>query len=329
MRILLVGGLAVALFCGVASAQVAGGTRADVRGQVFLPNGSPAEMILRVQLTGEDGQRPPEYFFTDSKGRFGIRDLMQGGRYIFTVESDGKNWGASTELIYIPQGTQPFVTLHLKPLLISPLPDRPSISATELNQTVPPNAKREYEYAVASLAAGDLDRAGKQFERALKMFPDFVEARSELAVVRMRQGELAAAETLLRRALEIDSAAVRPLLNLGLCLYRQQRFADALPFIERGVQLQPDNANGNLLLGITLFSTGDDARSEGFLRKAYEQAGARVARAQLYLSRLYALQKKYDLAAQALEIYLRDLPSDPDATELQVTLGKLRAAARP
>jgi tetratricopeptide (TPR) repeat protein len=328
MRILLTGFVCLTLLCGVAAAQVSS-KKADARGQVFLPNGSPAEMIVRIQLTGEDGQRPPEYIFTDSKGTFGIRDLVQGGRYMFAVESDGKNWGASSETVYVVQGSTPFITIHLRPLLASPFPERPSISAAELNQNVPPAAKREYEYAVASLAAGDLERAGKQFERAIHLFPDFVEARSELAVVRMRRDDLSGAEALLRRALEIDAAAVRPLLNLGLCLYRQQRFAEALPALERGVQLQPGNAHGNLLLGIVLFASGDAVRAEAVLRKAYDLGGQRAARAQLYLSRLYAQQQKYDLAAQALETYLKDAPAAPDAAELQATLVKLRAAARP
>jgi Tfp pilus assembly protein PilF len=329
VRNLCAGILFLALFGGPAAAQGLENTKADIRGQVMMPNGDPAQIVILVKLSGEDGQRPPESFYTDSKGRFGVRDLRQGMRYTFVVESDGKNWATSTENVYITQETHSFVMIHLRPLLTSPIPDRPSISATELNQIVPPPALRVYEFAVQQLAAGDLARARKQFERAIEMFPDFVEARSELAVVHMRQDSLASAETLLRRALEIDPSAVRPLLNLGLCLYRQQRFAEALVPLERGVQLKPINPNGNLLFGITLVAAGNDALGEPVLRKAYEQGGKYTAKAQLYLSQLYARQKKYDLAAQALDIYLRDIPGAPDADSLRATLTKLRAAQAP
>ncbi len=327
MRFVLAGVILLALIGGAAAAQSA--AKADVRGQVFLPNGSPAELVIRIQVSSEDGQRPPESIQTDSKGKFGVRKLVQGGRYTFAVESDGRTWGATSEQVLVPLGINPFITIHLRPLLSSPVPERPSVSSAELNQAVPPTAKREYEYAIAAMNDGDMVRAGKQLERAIKLFPDFVEARSELAVVRMRQGDLTGAEALLRRALEIAPEAAHPLLNLGLCLYRQQRFADALPVLERGVQLQPDNASGNLLYGITLYTSGDEARAEPLLRKAYELRGPKLAKAQLYLSRLYAQQKKYDLAVQALETYLRDSPSDPDVAELQATLERLRAAARP
>jgi Tfp pilus assembly protein PilF len=198
-----------------------------------------------------------------------------------------------------------------------------------LNQSIPRAARNEYGAAVEQLAKGDLDRARKSFHRAIELYPEFVEARSELAALHMRDGDNARAEALLRRALEIDNSAVRATLNLGLCLYRQQRYADALPFLERGVQLQPVNGHAHMLLGITLVLSGDDARAEPILLRAYEQGGKHCARAQYYLSRLYTRQKNYPRAAGALELYLRDLPDDPDAESLRATLTKLRAAVRP
>jgi Tfp pilus assembly protein PilF len=327
MRLFVAGFLSIAIFCGHAAAQALP-EKVDLRGQVFMPRGEPAQGNIRIQLTGESGQRPPEYFYTDSKGSFVVNGLKQGFDYTLVIEADPKGWATTTEKFHV-MGDYPFVTIHLRPPVSTETFYMPSVSAYELKENVTPAARRQYQFAVEQLVAGDLERARRGFEKAIALFPNFVEARSELAVIHMRQRDLAGAETLLRRALEFDPVAARPLFNLGLCLYRQQRIADALPVLERGVQLQPINAHGNLLYGITLFVSGDDARAEPFLRKAYEQGGKRVAKAQLYLSRVYTQQKKYGLAAQALEIYLRDAPDAPNLAELQTTLDKLRAAARP
>lgn len=327
MRLFLAGFLLLAMFCGHAGAQALP-AKVDLRGQVFMPRGEPAQGNIRIQLSGESGQRPPEYLYTDSKGSFIVNGVKQGYDYTLVVEADAKGWATTTENIHV-LGDFPFVTIRLRPPVSTETFYMPSVSAHELKENVTPAARRQYQFAVEQLVAGDLERARRGFEKAIALFPNFVEARSELAVIHMRQDDLAGAEALLRRALEIDPVAVRPLFNLGLCLYRQQRIADALPVLERGVQLQPINAHGNLLYGITLFLSGDDARAEPFLRKAYEQGGKRVAKAQLYLSRVYALQKKYAEAALALEVYLRDVPDEPDLGELQTTLGKLRATARP
>ena len=300
---------------------------ANVRGQVYGPDGGLLHLSIRILLSGEDGQRPPYSFFTDSKGAFVINELEQGATYTLIVESDGSTWATTRQTIFIA-GPRPYVTFQLRPLDAAPIVG-PKVSVATLNQEIPRGARHEYETGVKQLVAGDAERARKSFERAIELFPDFVAARSELAVLMMREGELAPAEALLRRAIEIDSSAVRPLLNLGLCLYRQQRYAEAMPFLERGVQLQPVDPSGNLIFGITLVMAGDDARAEPVLRKTYELGGKRYAKAQLYLSHIYTRQKKYDSAAEALETYLRDLPDVPDASDLRVTLSKLRAAARP
>lgn len=322
--------IGVLIICSSASAQQQQTpTRqpANVRGQVYAPEGAPLSMVIRIELSGEDGQRPPFHFFTDSKGAFVINELAQGSTYTLIVETDGKSWATTRQNIFV-SGPRPYVTVQLRPLEGAPIVG-PKVSVTVLNQNIPRGARQEFESGVEQLVAGNAGIARKNFERAIELYPEYVGARSELAVLLMRDGELAPAEALLRRALEIDSTAVRPLLNLGLCLYRQQRYADALPYLERGVQLQPDNANGNMIFGITLAMTVDDARAEPVLRKAYELGGKHFAKAQLYLSRIYTRQKKYELAAAALDTYLRDVPEVPDAEALRATLIKLRAAANP
>jgi Flp pilus assembly protein TadD len=313
--------------CSHASAQLVSATRVNVRGQIYAPSGAPMEGNIRFRLSGEDGDRPPEVFDTDTKGSFILYSMKQGASYTLVVDSDGKNWATTTERFYA-LGPRPYVTIHLRPME-SASSSLASVSVAELNQNIPRAARNEYGAAVEQLAKGDLGRARKSFQRAIELYPEFVEARSELAVLLMRDGDNAGAEALLRRALEIDNAAVRATLNLGLCLYRQQRYADALPFLERGVQLQPVNGQAHMLLGITLVMSGDDVQAEPILLRAYEQGGKHCARAQYYLSRLYTRQKNYARAAGALELYLRDLPDDPDAESLRATLTKLRAAVRP
>jgi len=313
--------LGLVIFCSYASAQ------ANVRVQIYAPNGARMEGNIRFRLSGEDGDRPPEVFDTDTKGSCILYRMTLGMSYTLVVESDGKNWATTTERFYV-LGAHTSVTINLRPLE-SVASSAASVSVAELSQNIPRGARNEYGAAVEQLAKGDSDRARKSFQRAIELYPEFVEARSELAVLLMRENDNASAEALLRRALEIDNAAVRATLNLGLCLYRQQRYADALPFLERGVQLQPVNGYAHMLLGITLVLSGDDARAEPILLRAYEQGGKHCARAQYYLSRLYTRQKNYLRAAGALELYLHDLPDDPDAESLRATLTKLRAAARP
>jgi Tfp pilus assembly protein PilF len=298
----------------------------NVRGQLYAPDGSPLQLVVRLQLISDNPNRPPEYHYTNSHGAFVLPMLDPRVQYTIVVESDGKNWATTTESFMVT-GPRSMVFITLRPHVTEKRSGKPSVSVSELQQNVPKAAKREYETALEHMEAGETEKARAMLERAIEIYPEYVAARNELAVALMRDGLLAAAEAQLRRALDVDNSAVRPLLNLGLCLYRQQKYTEAIPVLERAVQLQPFQPQGHLVLGFSLVMSGELERAEPVLRRAYEQGGKSTVRAQLYLSRLYTRWQQYEKAAQALEIYLTNTPELPDTPALQVTLEKLRAAA--
>ena len=312
------------------STQVRRSQPVTVRGQIHLPGGGPLQMQIRMQLISEDPSRPPEYIYSDSQGRFILGALSPDFGYRVEIEADpGKSWGDTTEN-FIVLGPRFVLNIHLRPPRADPKHPDPSVSVAKLSQQdVPKSARKEYESAVERMERADYERARALFERAIELFPDYVDARNELAVILLRDGKPPEAEAQLRRALQVDGDAVRPLLNLGLALYRQERYKDAIEPLERATQLQPGNYQGNLLLGMVLVQAGNDKDAEAVLLRAYEQGGKRAARAQYYLSHIYARRKNYPKAAAALDTYLADSPDEPNAEDLRTTLAKLRTAKQP
>jgi Flp pilus assembly protein TadD len=295
----------------------------NVLGQVYAPGGGPVQQSVRVNFESEDG-RPPEIVYTDSNGRFVLYSLVQGQQYSVRVDSDDRNWG-TTIARFIPMGRNATVQVYLRHLDGKPsMTGSPVVSAYALRNDVPRPARRQFEKAMQEMAQGNA-RATQKLERAIELYPHFVEARNELAVILMRDGQLALAEQHLRRAVESDGTAALPLMNLGLCLYRQQRYGEAALPLEKSLQVQPSSHRAMLLLGITWVMAGDDPRAENVLQRAYELGGARAARSQYYLAHFYTRRKDYPRAAAALENYLRDAPNDPAAPELAKTLSRLRA----
>ena len=324
-------------FAAAAHSQIRQNAPVDVLGQVYAPGGGTLQQQVRIHFTSARGFRPPEILFSDSNGRFVIYSLIQGEDYTLRIDEEAPFW-AATSTTFTPFGRKPTVHIYLNPY--SRPATRPpatsgargenrgaAVTAAELRADIPRAARREFEQGLERLAAADSGKARKNFERAIALHPEFVEARNELAVLLMRDGELAAAEALLRRTLELDPAAALPLMNLGLCIYRQERYREAAAPLERAVQLEPENYRSHLLLGMTLVMAGDDPRAEPALLRAYELAGARAARAQFYLSHYYTRKKDYRRAARALETYLTDAPTDPNAPALTQTLAKLRATS--
>lgn len=306
-------------------------TLVNLRGQFYLPWGEPLQQSIRFQLLSDNASRPPDYVFTDSKGSFILYRLRAYATYSIVVESDGKTWGPTTSRFLVGGGRSPTVQIQLEPFRKDPVPGGKSISSASLQQKVPGPARKQFESALKLIDKSKYADAQPLLERAIELFPDYVEARNELAVALLKSGNLADAEQHLRRALAVDSTAVRPLLNLGLCLQRQQRYADAEPFLEKAVQLRPDHAVSLLLLGTNLVLSGDDTHAEAQLMRAYDLGGTEVARANLLLAQLYTRRKDYARAAAALETYLRDVPDAPDAAQLRSVLDqlRLRSAAEP
>lgn len=299
-----------------------------VYGQVYGPDGRPFKKPIRLELKSELMVRPSEYVYTDSEGRFTMYNIVPETRYTLYVEGDDETY-LSGETPFRVSGPRPQVRVYLtgrhKPPGTRPPGDAVSVAA--LKVAIPPEALAEFEAATSSLRADKVQEARQHLERALEIFPDYVDARNELAILWMRENRFEEAEVHLRRALETDSGAVRPMFNLGLCLHRRQRFADAVPYLEKALQLEPSNVQGQLQLGMTLFMADDLARAEPALSRAYMLGGKDAARAQYYLARIYLQRKDYARAAAALETYLKDNPEDPNAAQLRGKLIQIRAAS--
>lgn len=293
-------------------------------GQIYLPNGRPVTREIRFQLRSDSFRRPPEYHYTDARGRFEI-SVQPGVFYVITVDSDDENWGP-TQINFLPSGQSPRVDVFLEPYRREvPVSKDAAVSLSALKQNVPAAARKEFDAGVKSMKKGEREKAGRQLQHAIELFPEFVDAHNELAAVRMKENRVAEAEQLLRRAVEIDPDAVRPLLNLALCLLRQERYADAEPFLERATRLEPRQPTAHMLFGIALFNVGKENDAERILTHAYELGGSQVAQAQYYLAKIYLRRNDSARAAKALERYLEDVPNDPNAAQLQQMLARLRS----
>ena len=123
--------------------------------------------------------------------------------------------------------------------------------------------------ATFEAAEGDVSKAVRLYEQALRIEPRAVTARANLADTLRRLGEEGRAEDLLREGLGLDenSAALRH--ALGLSLVRSGRPETALGELSRAAELAPDNPRFAYVLGIALNSMGQQAEALSVLRDAH------------------------------------------------------------
>jgi len=145
-------------------------------------------------------------------------------------------------------------------------------------------------------------------------------------------GQLTGAEKLYRATLSsknLETAARANLqLRLGVVLNRQGRFSDAVTELEKAVELNHDSADAHFELGSALMRLEQLDRAEHELLRAYELAGNSAGGAQLLLGNIYYTERRFGDAQRALEQYLKDVPSAPNAAQITQLIADLKVTSK-
>lgn len=179
---------------------------------------------------------------------------------------------------------------------------------------------------LALAALGRLEEAAADYERALALKPDYVEALSNLGNLRLAQHRADEAIACHKRALAHNPDYAEAQMNLGNALRAQGRLGEAIARYERAVALRPDYADALSNLGNALRESGDLDRAIA----AYERALAGNPDFVEALANLgSALQEAGQVEAAKARLE-RAVTLRPDHVEAQnglgVALGKLGQA---
>ena len=103
--------------------------------------------------------------------------------------------------------------------------------------------------------------AAENYQQALRLKPDYVEAYNHLGVVLNEMGRSAEAIDHYRKALQIDPAYTEVYNNLGIALKEQEQFAEAITCFEQALQHEPDFIEAHYNLANSLRDEGQCAEA--------------------------------------------------------------------
>ncbi len=298
-----------------------------IRGKLFLPSGSVPDQRIRVVLELSTGGIAQEVF-SDSVGNFEFRS-MPSNSYRVVVPSDHQNFETATETVEV-YGTFSrtfMVQVYLKEKTDDMfMKTKDKVLTVAEMQEVPKPAKKLYEQGLKRVRESKPAEAIKQFEEALKVFPDYLLALNKMGEQYMAMDQADKAEATFDRALAVNAKYPLARINLGILMVKSKRFPQAIENLEEANRLDESYPMAHLYLGLALMDKEQPEidRAEKELTRAVETGGRDFSYVRLHLFNLNLRRQNLGKAITQLEAYLKEAPESPNAPLVREKLGQLK-----
>jgi tetratricopeptide (TPR) repeat protein len=294
---------------------------AVIEGRVALPSGFSAERHIRITLKTQLMTLSNRY--TDKHGEFRFDNLSEGIYYV-QAEVEGEEFDPVVQKIALGRGIVGELTIQLRENK-SPLAFNRSrvVSVAELKQSVPAEARKEYELGLKSVAKGNVAEAASHFAQAVSLYPEYLAARNDLGAQFLKLKRIDEAEKCFQMVIEKDPKNFNAKFNLGLVRVERKDYAEAIAQLNQAITIDSTRPVARLWLGVALFESGDTASAERELTKALVMGGAECIAAHYHLARVFLSRNDTSEALRAVRAYLDEAPKGEytkDAQELEKKL---------
>ncbi|HVZ17981.1 MAG TPA: tetratricopeptide repeat protein, partial [Terriglobales bacterium] len=164
------------------------------------------------------------------------------------------------------------------------------------------------------LTQGKVDEAISQFQRAIKLRPDYAEAHFELAHAYLQKGDTEKVRAELKRVLELDPKSEAARYNLGLSYLYTNELTQAREVFSQMIAINFRSADGHVGLGLVAAAEHNDEAAV----KEFDTATRIDQDTDAYyeLGSAYLRMKQYDKAITALKTHQDMSGADDYDTEI-------------
>lgn len=314
----------------------------SVRGKVRDSAGNALRHVIVDIQTGNGA--PINQTTTNNEGDFFFGGLLEAG-YIIVVKYPGYNTASeSVEFNKRAGENTPGETRTIE-ITLTPLADvtpRNAPPRVAFAQDVPPRAREAFERGMKLSRDGKAAEAEAAVRESIELFPDYFDARFWLANELIRIRRLDESVQHLEVARRVNPKEERVYLSFGLLLMMKKNYGVAAAVFAEAARLNPTDAQAQMQRGVSLIEYAiiidasasgkaaeerrgalDDA--ERALNEAYRLSGKRLSVVHLQLARVHERRGERARAADELEEYLRENPSEKNAAAMREAVKTLRA----
>lgn len=313
-----------------------------IRGKVRNAAGAN---VGRVTVTLEQNGAMVNQTVANNEGDFIFSGLSDNS---YTVVINAPDYAPASEhvqFINLTSADQPGETRTIEITLMARGGVRPPRAGLNFVQDVPQAARRAFEAGLKHQQENRPAEAAAAYEEAVRIFPDYFDARFVLANHLIGQNKLDAAIPHLDVARRVNDRDDRVWHSFGIVLVRQSKFAVAARVFAEAARLSPADAQYPLAQGAALIdhaATIDPKKSQAAAEertaalaeaeKALD-AAARIGRNRLadvhrQRARLYERRGEPGRAADELEQFLKKSPNLKNAPAVREAIKTLRASEK-
>jgi cytochrome c-type biogenesis protein CcmH/NrfG len=191
------------------------------------------------------------------------------------------------------------------------------------NLSVPDDAKAEHARANAAQRAGERKQALRHLERAVALYPEYVEAWNDRGAVEHLLGKYDTAINCFSRAVALDSNYYPAWVNLGGTLLVESRYEEALNAARHALELRPSEALANSLAGQSCFYLHRYDEARAYFLRVVTLDPAYAAGPYRYLAHIAFAERKIKEGMDHLRAHLKLHPNSPDAPSIERTIHNL------
>jgi tetratricopeptide (TPR) repeat protein len=297
-----------------------------IAGTVYAPDGFPISTRMRIKLTSP--ANGDIIVTTDERGQF-VFSGVSSGTYTVTIDSEKEYQPVSQQVDIIRERSivpETYnVSIRLREANAPKSTTKPSV-VNAANAGVPKKALEFYDKASALARAKDYQGAIKELRLAVAEYPSYVSALNLIGMLHMRLNELDKADEAFKAALKIDPEAYEPLLNRSITLFKLSKFKDAESLLRKTLKVKPESAAAYYYLGRTLNKLGKNDEAEKAFLTCTEKSPGEFKEAHRLLAAIYLDRGKPERVVEQLELYLKLVPTAPDADNLRMVIEQNKRA---
>jgi tetratricopeptide (TPR) repeat protein len=201
-------------------------------------------------------------------------------------------------------------------------PGAPMVAVGDIN--IPKAAVKEFDKASNLIAKQEWKKAINQLNRALALYPQYVQAYNNLGVVYARLGDRISERTALQKAISLNDHFAPAWVNLARMAIVDRDFSTAETLLEKATTLTPTDSQTLLILAnVELMNLHYDQAIVN-CRKVHSLAQDSHALVHFIAARALEHQSRSSDAANELHTFLKEEPSGIRADAARKELASLQ-----